>query len=189
MNNIKHIQFIFAAFCVVLIVSCSTPKKLNKLMNKLPEASAKECSQRFPVKETIDTIILQDTALLKQYEIEYQYMAYLLDSMLSANCDTIRIEQIKEVIKRIPAKPETKVIVKTIENTAKQQVIIDSCQKVTSLLKVKLDKAEQEVKRLTDDCQKYKAQRNRLYWWIILLLLWIFRKPIINGARRLIVKA
>lgn len=183
----KH--FIFAFIWLMLASACSTPAKLNKLMNKLPEAAAKECSQRFPIKETIDTITIEDTALLHQYEQEFNYIYSILDSVLSKNCDTVRIENIKEIIKKIPAKPETKVIVKTVENTAKQQVIIDSCQKLTSSLTLQLNRNNEEIKALTENVNKYKKQRNKSYWWIFLLLLLLFRKPLINGARRLIIKS
>ncbi len=57
---------------VILLFSCSNPNKLHKMMDKLPEASAKECAQRFPIKETIETVTVADTALLHQYEIEFE---------------------------------------------------------------------------------------------------------------------
>ena len=171
---------IFVKFCFFwfIIYGCATPNRLNKIMNKLPEAAAKECSERYPIKETVDTLIIQDTALLNQYEVEFNYIYSLLDSVLSKNCDTVKIEKIKEIIKQIPAKPETKVIVKTVENTAKQQVIIDSCQKLTSQLNASLNKEKGKVEKLSEDCAKYKKQRNSSYWWILLLLLLLLRKPL-----------
>ena len=189
MNHMINKYFVFAFICIMLASACSTPAKLNKIMNKLPEAAAKECAQRFPIKETVDTLILQDTALLNQYQIEFEYMSFLLDSVLSKSCDTVKIQEIKEIIKRIPAKPETKVIVKTIENTAKQQVIIDSCQKLTGSLISQLNRNNEEIKTLNEKLNKYKKQRNKSYWWILLLLILLFRKPLINGTRRLILKS
>ncbi len=147
-------------------------------MDNLPEATAKECADRFPIKETIETITVADSALLHQYEIEFNYMASLIDSLLSANCDTVHIEKIKEVIKKIPCKPETKIIIKTQENTAKSKVILDSCQKVSSLLSEKLSNCDIKVNELTTKCDKYKGQRDWLFWLIIALLIWIFRKQI-----------
>lgn len=147
-------------------------------MDKLPEASAKECADRFPIKETIETVTVADTAMLQQYEIEFQYMSYLIDSLLSANCDTIHIERIRDVIKRIPCKPVTKVIIKTQENTAKQQVILDSCQKVSKNLNLQVDNLNKKVNVLTDKCDKYKRQRNRYLWILIILALYSLRKPI-----------
>jgi hypothetical protein len=148
------------------------------MMDNLPEATAKECADRFPIKETIETITVADSALLHQYEIEFNYMASLIDSLLSANCDTVHIEKIKEVIKKIPCKPETKIIIKTQENTAKSKVILDSCQKVSSLLSEKLSNCDIKVNELTTKCDKYKGQRDWLFWLIIALLIWIFRKQI-----------
>jgi len=147
-------------------------------MDKLPEATAKECSDRFPIKETIETITIEDTALIKQYEIEFNYMAGLIDSLLSANCDTVQIEKIKEVIQKIPCKPITKYIIKTQENTAKTQVILDSCQKVSSLLNNKLDNINKQLIITEKKCDKYKYQRDWLFWLVIALLIFIFRKQI-----------
>ena len=150
------------------------------MMDKLPEASAKECSQRFPIKETIETVTVVDSAMLNQYEIEFEYMAHLIDSLLLENCDTVKIEKIKEVISKVPCKPETKVIIKTQENTAKQQVIIDSCQKLSSLLHKKLDIERQKVKELTDKNEKLSRQRDNFFWLIILLIISLFRKPLLR---------
>ena len=147
-------------------------------MDKLPEASAKECSQRYPIKETIETLTVADTAMLHQYEVEFQYMSYLIDSLLSANCDTVIVEKIKQVITKIPCKPTIKYIIKTQENTAKSQVIIDSCQKMSSLLHKKLNISEQKVEYLTNKCDKVKGQRNWLIWLVLALLIWTFRKVI-----------
>jgi len=72
------------------IIGCANPKKLHKIMDKLPEATAKECAERYPINETIETVTVTDTALLHQYEIEFNYMAQLIDSLLSANCDKLR---------------------------------------------------------------------------------------------------
>jgi hypothetical protein len=150
------------------------------MMDKLPEASAKECSQRYPIKETIETVTIADTAMLQQYEIEFQYMSYLIDSLLSANCDTVIVENIKQIITKIPCKPTIKYVIKTQENTAKSQVILDSCQKLSSLLHKKLDKEIDNVSRLTAKCDKVKGQRNWLIWLVIALLIWTFRKVIIR---------
>ena len=167
-------------FFLLLITSCANPKKLHKMMDKLPEASAKECADRFPIKETIEEKIIVDSSLLNQYEIEFQYMAHLIDSLLLENCDTVQIEKIKEVISKVPCKPETKVIIKTQENTAKQQVIIDSCQKLSSLLHKKLDIETQKVKELTDKNGKLSRQRDNLFWLIVLLIISLFRRPLLR---------
>jgi len=165
---------------LLLLASCTTPNKLHRIMDKLPEASAKECSRRYPIKETIETVTIADTAMLQQYEIEFQYMSYLIDSLLSANCDTVIVEKIKQVITKIPCKPTIKYIIKTQENTAKSQVIIDSCQKMSSLLHKKLDISEHKVEYLTNKCDKVKGQRNWLIWLVIALLIWTFRKVIVR---------
>ena len=161
-----------------LLVSCANPKKLHRMMDNLPEASAKECADRYPINETIETLTVTDTALLHQYEVELNYMAQMIDSLLSANCDTVHIEKIKEVIKKIPCKPETKYIIKTQENTAKQQVIIDSCDKKINDLSQINTKNATELQEIKDKNAKLIVCNNWLWIIIILLLMFIFRKQI-----------
>jgi len=127
------------------LVSCSTPKRLHRIMDNLPESAAKECAERFPIKETIDTILTVDYNLLSAYENEYTRLSLKIDSLLNEGCDTVVIDSIKTVIKQLPAKTNTKIIVKTQENTAKTQVILDSCQKLSSLLSAKLNKEIENV--------------------------------------------
>jgi len=177
----KKLLIIISLFAV----SCNPANKLHKMMDKLPEASAEECAQRFPIKETIETVTVADTALLHQYEIEFEYMAGLIDSLLSANCDTVKVEKIKQVITKIPCKPTVKYVIKTQENTAKQQVIIDSCQKLSSLLNKKLDNEIKKVNLLTDKCDKYKRQRDELIWLVIISIILTFRKVIIRFIKPL----
>jgi hypothetical protein len=149
-------------------------------MDKLPEATAKECSERYPINETIETITVTDTSMLQQYEIEFQYMSYLIDSLLSANCDTVIVEKIKQVITKIPCKPTIKYVIKTQENTAKSQVILDKCAKATKDLNDKLDNQTQISNELTAKLNKVKGQRNWLIWLVIALLIWTFRKVIVR---------
>lgn len=154
-------------------------------MDKLPEATANECAVRFPIKETIETVTITDSALLHQYEIEFEYMAQMIDSLLNSNCDTLKVEKIKQVITKIPCKPTIKYVIKTQENTAKVKVILDSCEKMSSLLNKKLDISEKKVAELSDKCDKYKRQRNRYFWLLVALLIWSFRKPIASLLKSL----
>lgn len=149
-------------------------------MDKLPVATAKECADRYPIKETIETITITDTALLNQYEVEFEYMSHLIDSLLSANCDTVRIEKIKEIINKVPCKPVTKYVIKTQENTAKVKVILDSCNKLSSKLYEKLDITTHKLALMTDKSDKYKRQRNRYLWMLIVILIWSLRKYIVR---------
>ncbi len=145
-------------------------------MDRLPEASAKECANRFPIKETIDTIQITDTELLEAYEREYAGMYAMIDSLINTKCDTIYRDKIIEIIKNIPGKPQIKVITKIQENTAKQQVIIDSCQKMTSQLNEKLNNQIQISNELTAKLDNVKGQRNWLFWLVMALLFWTFRR-------------
>jgi hypothetical protein len=157
---------------LLLLTSCANPKKLHKMMDKIPVAAAKECAERYPIKETIQTITEVDTSLLHQYEVEFNYMALLIDSLLSANCDTVHIEKIKEVIKKIPCKPETKVIIKTQESTAKLQVLQNDCdKKVAELTQISTKNATelQFIKGKND-----KLQTRNIWLWVIIVLLTLF---------------
>jgi hypothetical protein len=190
----KHV--IFCAFWVTLF-SCTTPKKLNKVMNKLPEAAAKECAVRFPIKETIDTVTVLDTALLRAYEMEFNYLYYIVDSLLGQQVhDSIK----KEIVtvfqeKKVPV-IKYKYITKTQESTAKYQVVLDSCNKLSSLLNKKLDTlngklviATDKLQIMTEKSNRYRSQRNGLYWWLLLLLVLLFRKPILAAIRKLVIKS
>jgi hypothetical protein len=157
---------------LLLLTSCANPKKLHKMMDKLPEAAAKECSERYPIKETIETVTITDSALLHQYEIEIDNMALLIDSLLSANCDTVVIDRIKEVIRKIPDKPQIKYIIKTQESTAKLQVLQNDCdKKVAELSQISTKNATelQFIKGKND-----KLQNRNIWLWVIIVLLTLF---------------
>ena len=180
MSYMRYKGFIFCIFWYILY-GCTTQKKAARYFDNNNTEAAAYCADRFPVVETTDTVYLTDSAELLTYENEFTYMAKFIDSLVSIKCDTSIKPDIRYVIKNLPSKPcPQKVITKQIENTAKTQVIFDSCQKVTSSLNLKLDKEIEKVKVLTDESNKYRRQRNRYLWWVLLLLLWTFRKPIIK---------
>jgi hypothetical protein len=165
---------------LLLLVSCANPKKLHRMMDNLPEATAKECADRFPIKETVETVTIIDSALLRQYEIEFQYMAQMIDSLLIENCDTMYIDRIKEVIKKIPCKPETKVIIKTQENTAKIKVLQNECDKKQAELMAINNKIVSDCNALKDKNVKLKHRINLLLLIIIFLAGWTLRKPLLK---------
>ena len=189
------IYIILASFWFALF-ACNTPKKLNKVMNKLPEASAKECAVRFPIKETIDTITIQDNELLEAYEKEFTYLYSILDSVLGQQIPDSVKEKIVTVIqeKQVPI-IEYKYIIKTQESTAKLQVLKDSCtakidklNKDHAAFKDKLLSTENKLNVVSAKYEDVKKERNKLYWWLILLLIALFRRPIFKGIKRLVTK-
>jgi hypothetical protein len=142
------------------------------MMDKLPNAAAKECAQRYPIKETIDTVKYEDTELLRAYEDEFRYMSEMIDSLLSAKCDTLYIDKIKEKIRQIPCKPQIKYIIKTQESTAKLQVLQNDCdKKVAELSQISAKNATelQFIKGKND-----KLQTRNIWLWLIIILLTIF---------------
>lgn len=144
-------------------------------MNKLPKAAAKECAERYPVKESIDSIIIIDSAMLKNYESEFMIMASLIDSLLSAKCDTVTKIKIKELIKTLPAKVQTKVITRTIENTAQVQVLRDSLKNVSA----KHLEADIKAQNYGVKIQGYRMQIG-LMWLVILLMAFIVVRSFIK---------
>ncbi len=179
------IYIIFCAFWVTLF-SCNTPKKLNKVMNKLPKAAAKECAARFPIKETTDTVTVIDSAMLQAYEMEFIYLYHIVDSLLGSQVDIGTKKEIVKIFqeKKVPV-IKYKYITKTVESTAKLQIVKDS-------LTVLIDELSQDVKEKHNEyiatyydytierekAEKFKRQRNLNFWWILFLLLALFRKPI-----------
>jgi hypothetical protein len=165
---------------LLLLASCANPKKLHKMMDKLPVAAAKECSTRFPVKETVDTLIVSDSMLLEAYQDEYNRLVMLIDSLLNDGCDTMYIDKIKEKIKKIPCKPEVKYIVKTQENTAKLQVLKDSCSNLVSTFVTINEKNETSISNLTNANGKLKKQNTWLWIVVIIMGIWMNRKRILS---------
>lgn len=164
-----------------LFASCATPKKLDRLMNKLPEAAAKECAKRYPVKESIDSIIVVDSAALKNYENELFLLWKQLDSVLSIGCDTITKVKINEIIKTLPTKTETKVITRTVENTAKYEVLKNDCDKTIKSLS---EANTQNVMKLHQlELKIEKLKRRNIWLWLIIIALTVFsfRKQLIRG--------
>jgi hypothetical protein len=155
-------------------------------MNKLPKAAAKECAARFPIKETTDTVTIIDSAMLQAYEMEFIYLYHIVDSLLGSQVDIGTKKEIVKIFqeKKVPV-IKYKYITKTVENTAKIQTYKDS-------FTVVIDELSQDVKEKHNEyleasfqyvqerekAEKYKIQRNLNFWWILFLLLALFRKPI-----------
>jgi len=105
----------------------------------------------------------------------------MLDSLLGNQVDAETKKEIVTIFqeKKVPV-VKYKYITRVQENTARYQVILDSCNKMSSLFNKKLDKEQEKVKVLTDKAEKYRKRKNEYLWLIIALLLWIFRKPIMK---------
>jgi hypothetical protein len=171
----KNILLIIGLFS---IIGCANPKKLHKMMDKLPEATAKECDQRFPIKETTDTLTVTDTALVKAYEEEYLRVLLMLNDLMNKGCDTIVREKIKEVVKTLPAKTNTKVVVRTQESTAKLEVLKNDCEKTIKSLSQINTKIVADLQKLELKNEKLKT-RNRWMWFVIVCLtIFAFRRQI-----------
>lgn len=171
---------------LVLFASCANPKKLHKMMDKLPVAAAQECNQRFPIKETIDTIEVTDAVILQAYQDEYARLNIVIDSLLNAGCDTVVIDSIRTVIKQLPIKKNTRLVVKTQESTANLQTVKDSCDNLTKGLVTILEKNETSIYNLTKENGRLNKHNNWL--WIILAAtaIWTNRKRILSLLKGLV---
>lgn len=170
---------------LVLFASCANPKKLHKMMDKLPVATAQECNQRFPIKETIDTLLVYDSIILQAYQDEYSRLNIVIDSLLNVGCDTVVIDSIKTVIKQLPAKTNTKIIVKTQESTARLQVVKDSCDNLINKFVAINENNATIINNLTAANGNLKKQNNWLWIIIVASTAWIFRKRIVSLVKHI----
>jgi hypothetical protein len=161
-----------------LLVSCANPKKLHRMMDDLPEASAKECSERYPIKEKTDTVSVVDSVLINAYENELFLLWKQLDSVLSVGCDTVVIDRIKQVIRKIPDKPQIKYIIKTQESTAKLQVLKNDCDKTIKSLSQINSQSLTKIHELELNNGKLKARNNWMWLLIVCLTAFSFRRQI-----------
>lgn len=155
-------------------------------MDKYPQETAKECAEKFPIKETIDTMIVSDAALLEAYQQEYERLSYMIDSLISNGCDTMYVDIIKEKIRKIPCKPEIKYIIKTQENTAKLQVLKDSCDNLVKTFVTINEKNVTTINSLTSVNGKLKKQNTWLWVIVVISAIWIFRKSLVSLVKRIV---
>ena len=172
----KHI---FIVFVIAILSSCMTAKKADKFLDKNPEFSAKQCAERFPIKETIDTLTVYDTTLIKAYEMEYGYLYHIIDSLLGKQVSDSTKKEIVTIFqdKKVPV-VKYKYITKVQESSAKVQVIRDSCQKMSTKMSAKLDSISKQLTATQEKCQKYKGQRDNYLWILILFAIALFRRPL-----------
>ena len=177
-NYFKYI--IFGVFCMML-QSCLLSKKLDKFFDKKPVLAAQKCAEKFPIKETIDTVIVVDSATLQAYELEFVHLYLMLDSLLGNEVSDSVKREIVTVFqeKKVPV-IKYKYITRTLENTAKIQVVKDSLTAQINDLNDNYSKITDEYLKEKEKAEKYKKQRNINFWWIVLLVVFIFRKPILK---------
>ncbi len=160
------------------LASCANPKKLHRMMDKIPVAAAKECAERYPIKEKTDTVSVVDSTLINAYENELFLLWKQLDSVLSVGCDTVVIDRIKDVIRKIPDKPQIKYIIKTQESTAKLQVLKNDCDKtIKSLSQINTENVA-KINDLELNNGKLKARNNWMWLLIVCLTAFSFRRQI-----------
>lgn len=156
-----------------LFTSCTTQKKVEKWMDRNNAKAAEMCDVRFPLIEKTDTAWITDSAKLKQYESEYQFLTNYINELLNEGCDTLTVEKVIEKITQLPAKPcPTKVVTKTVENTARITILRDSIL----VLNRTTAKQEQKIFDLNDKVKNRTKQRNWLFIICLLLTAWTFRK-------------
>jgi len=55
---------------------------------------------------------------------------------------------------------------------------------MSTLMSAKLDNTTNKLAETEIKSQKYKSERDRLWWILIILLIYTFRKPIIRVIKR-----
>lgn len=155
-----------------LFASCMTAKKADKFLDKHPEFAAKQCAERYPIIERIDTIEVDNKELLRAYEEEYGSMYALIDSLINAKCDTVYRDKIINVIKKIPGKPEIKYIVKTQESTARLDTLRFWYVRQKSILIKENEDCKADLQKLKD---KVNNKNKWILWlWIVVVLLSVY---------------
>jgi hypothetical protein len=181
LNKIKIIKMKINYFLIIAVLfqSCLLPKKLDKFFDKKPVLAAQKCAEKFPIKETIDTIIVVDSATLQAYEMEFVYLYSMLDSLLGNQVSDSVKREIVTVFqeKKVPV-IKYKYITRTVENTAKIKFLTDSCSSLSDSLSKELDESNIRLDIASGESIKYRDQRNKSYLWVLFLLLLLFRKPI-----------
>jgi hypothetical protein len=111
---VKYIIFI------LLLVSCTTQRKVKAWMHVNEPKAAVICNDMFPIVETHDTTYLHDTT----YQVEVRNTTEYIEREVLLGCDTITATKVIERIRTMPAPPaQTKVVTRTVESTAKISII------------------------------------------------------------------
>lgn len=154
-----------------------TPKKAHRYLDANPLFAAKECAERYPVTERIDTIEVQNDEMLNAYESQFEYLYKLIDSLTGGKLSPERKDSIITII-RYKTKPviSYKTIVKTVRDSAAVAACRMEAARVQKELNDKLDTANKNLIRFVDKADKYKLQRTWLFLFLLLLLAWTFRK-------------
>ena len=128
---------------------------------------AEICAERYPVKEETKEVIIVDTIYTKGDTIRVQFK----DSVAVVICPPIQtITKTREVIK-------------TIENTAKIEVLKESNRKAVGMVIDNFSKENKELQRiielknkeLTAIQSKYDAAKKyKTYWWLAVLLIIVY---------------
>lgn len=180
-ENIIIRSAIIAACIIIILASCTTQRKAEKYFNSHVDKAAEYCANKFPVIPHVDsTTTIDSTGFWDAFNALYLFA----DSLLQAGKDTVKIpveitrEVVREKIKRELAPCVEKVV------TVRERVI-DSARQF--ILQDKIAGLDKLVREKENDIQIIDSKRD---WWKkiaiwglginCLLLVWIFRKPIIR---------
>lgn len=185
------VVYLLITFCS----SCVTESKVTKFLNKNPSYSANLCDSLYPIKTDVITYYETDSSLLQQYEIEFAELYKLLDSLMTVDTSLKgAFTKVKTVVQRVEV-PKIKVVEKTKENTARLTAQRLEFEKKESAhinekegLRKRVNDLEEGLAKAKSEENKAKKERNRYLWLLVLSLVFIFRKPIWKGVRKLITK-
>ncbi len=169
----------------MMLASCSSQKRMGRLMEQNPGPASAKCEEMFPVIEKSDTVYVDpDSSLIANYERSFSEYSEIIDSLLSVRCPDAKLEVIG-TLKEIPGKPVVKIVTKTVESTARLRAFQDSCEFMIHELELKMNglksqiaTAKKKQEKAEAKLDRVKKQRNTFLWLLIAALAWIFRKPI-----------
>ena len=137
---------------ILLLVSCTTQRKVKAWMHVNEPKAAVICNDMFPIVETHDTTYLHDTT----YQVEVRNTTEYIEREVLLGCDTITATKVIERIRTMPAPPaQTKVVTRTVESTAKLVILQDQ-----------LDETKDTLAART-------SERNWLFWILFALTIYL----------------
>lgn len=121
---------------IFLLSGCLSAKKADRqlanIAQKYPDKVAVACSEKYPIKEKIDTI----------EHTEYDFIEVLPDTMKSIKIDTVVNILTNTKIIRLPQKTKTVTITHTLENQATIHSFQNQVSHLNSQLNDQKDKAD-----------------------------------------------
>lgn len=182
-EQIQLLAALIVFILIMLLTSCTTERKATRYFNEHKPVAANYCAEAFPVKDSMS--VIERT----KYDTLYAPV-YMVDTVV--RFDTLINERAVTLTRpvKVPC-PSVPIITKTVtrdsihflENTAR----IDACEYTIQDLQVKVLTQAARIDTLQD---KVKHKNKAILWLLLIIVvesIYIFRKPLMSLAMRLIV--